>query len=920
MIIGLAFIGFFYGLIFGARYADVMGGNSTDWAFGSVVGWTFAGGIAGWVFQNITRAFSKRDILRSMCTALGFLYGVWLHRMMVLDYSNLTIGPIIWWSIVGNFVGYIAHGVFGKDTDEEITAPANVTQNHNAKGINSVLANYQLKNPFTHITQWIQPSSNEHVIVRYTNSKGENKATRVRPDSISLSFRNNVLLLKVVDIFTQSITLNFERIQNPEVLGFQTTPTVNPEAQDPEPLPPTLREQDSTTATNTAILEPEAFIVGNLTGTELLYTRNDGSRGVIYFDQDSIELTDSYVTLQATGTTTRFSILRERILNPDVLSAPLITEEEEELPPIIEPTRKIIGDPSGQKLIYTRNNGEEGLIFFEPNSLEITAERIIVSPYHTEEEYAIERVRIKNLQELINPTQTELPLLPPTLPDVAATELTPVTPIVNWKIGTRVIIEELPIDTYEATQIMRRIKPNLNPFEVLEAVKFKPERDQLLQGYNPAIAEDIKTDFEAAGCTVSLKVVKDHEVEADQVAPIASTQTETLEPATISVRPPTEEEFHEIRMGTDRHRVFSLIANGDVNLNAADEHGYPLLHGCQSAAVAQLLAEAGVDIHARDLQGNTALHHCDLPQVQEVLIESGIPVDAVNDRHQTALHIWAGCGQLSPVKALLHFEADPSRPGPNDRTALQIAKKAASIGKTAEHREIVALLRQHTPTTEAEPPQVIESTPEGRTPTSDEFFEIRVLSEFNFEEAKKIIESGQIDVNAKDEFDRPLVFGVRSPQMLGLLIDHGADIHVNGPNQSSILHGCDVAEVCEMFIQFGANPNARDELGNTPLHNQVELEVAKVLTTHGAEIDAKSNRGITPLINAVCWGKFELAKYLIEKGADIHHESNAHSDREKTPLLAAEKHIWDEDEGHHVENRKNCEKIADLLRSLGATR
>jgi hypothetical protein len=134
MIIGLAFIGFFYGLIFGARYADVMGGNSTDWGFGSVVGWAFAGGIAGWVLQNITRAFSKRDILRSMCTALGFLYGAWLHRVMVLDYHDFTIGPIIGWSIVGNIAGYIVHRVFGKDTDEEITAPANATAEPQCQG------------------------------------------------------------------------------------------------------------------------------------------------------------------------------------------------------------------------------------------------------------------------------------------------------------------------------------------------------------------------------------------------------------------------------------------------------------------------------------------------------------------------------------------------------------------------------------------------------------------------------------------------------------------------------------------------------------------------------------------------------------------------------------------------------------------
>ena len=443
------------------------------------------------------------------------------------------------------------------------------------------------------------------------------------------------------------------------------------------------------------MIEPEAFIVGNLTGTELLYTRNDGSRGVIYFDLDSIELTDSHVTLQATGTTTRFSILRERILNPDVLSAPLITEEEE-LPPVIEPTRKIIGDPSGQKLIYTRNNGEEGLIFFEPNSLEITAERIIVSPYHTEEEYAIERVRIKNLQELINPTQTELPLLPPTLPDVATTELTSVTPTVQWKPGTRVIIEELPIDTYEATQIMRRIKPNLNPFEVLEAVKFKPERDQLLQGYNPAIAEDIKTDLEAAGCTVSLKVVEDREVEADQVARIAPTQTETLEPEPISGLTPTEEEFHEIRMGTDRHRIFDLINSGELNLKAKDKQGYPILHGCQRAAIASLLIERGADVMACDDSGNSALHNCDDSSVMEVLIDAELPVDTMNKNWETALHKWVFRGRLGPVKTLIHFGANPIHPNSDGETPLELAWQGLAKYDDGEHEQIIELLNKQT--------------------------------------------------------------------------------------------------------------------------------------------------------------------------------------------------------------------------------
>ena len=742
MIIGLAFIGFIYGLLFGGRYADVMGESSTYWAFGSEVGWAFAGGIAGWVFQNIPRALTDRDNLRSMCAGLGFLYGVWLHRKAMIDDYSFTIWPIFGWSIIGIIAGYIVHRVFGKDTVEEITAPAPANPIQKQKEINSVLATYQWQNPDTHITQWIQPRSNGPVKIHYANSKGINKTTIVKPDSISLTFRDNVLLLRVeVDQSNQSKTLNFERIHNPEVLGFQTTSTVNPEAQDPEPqqptlqapdkdscpscnnsnvrlwegeyrcwhcgyvlsgqelemepLPPILEEQDSTAAANPPMLEPEAFIVGNLTGNELLYTRNDGSRGVIYFDQDSIELTDSHVTLQATGTTASFSILRERVINPDVLSAPLITEDEE-LPPILEPTQRIIGDPSGDRLVYTRENGEEGLIFFEPNSLEITDERIIVSPYHTEEEYAIERVRIKNLQELINPTQTELPLLPPTLPDVASTTLTPVTPAVQWKPGTRVIIEELPIDTYEATQIMRRLKPNLNTFEVLEAVKFKPERDQLLQGYNPAIAEDIKTDLEAAGCTVSLKVVEDREVEADQVAPIAPTQTETLEPEPISGLTPTEEEFHEIRMGTDRHRIFDLINSGELNLKAKDKHGYPILHGCQRASIASLLIERGADVMACDDSGNSALHNCDDSSVMEVLIEAELPVDTMNKNWETALHKWVFRGRLTPVKTLIHFGANPIHPNSDGETPLELAWQGLAKYDDGEHEQIIELLNKQT--------------------------------------------------------------------------------------------------------------------------------------------------------------------------------------------------------------------------------
>ena len=69
MIIGLALIGFIYGLWFGGRYAEVMGelqliGHSDQWLDGRLQEELRVG------FSRIFLEPFQRDILRSMCTAL----------------------------------------------------------------------------------------------------------------------------------------------------------------------------------------------------------------------------------------------------------------------------------------------------------------------------------------------------------------------------------------------------------------------------------------------------------------------------------------------------------------------------------------------------------------------------------------------------------------------------------------------------------------------------------------------------------------------------------------------------------------------------------------------------------------------------------------------------------------------------------
>lgn len=80
-------------------------------------------------------------------------------------------------------------------------------------------------------------------------------------------------------------------------------------------------------------------------------------------------------------------------------------------------------------------------------------------------------------------------------------------------------------------------------------------------------------------------------------------------------------------------------------------------------------------------------------------------------------------------------------------------------------------------------------------------------------------------------------------------------------------------EICQHYLNADLDVNSRDNRG-TPLLNVAcrneSVKMVNWLLERGAEIDVVSeDRGYTPLMDAVFKGNAEIAKILIEKGADV---------------------------------------------------
>jgi ankyrin repeat protein len=118
-----------------------------------------------------------------------------------------------------------------------------------------------------------------------------------------------------------------------------------------------------------------------------------------------------------------------------------------------------------------------------------------------------------------------------------------------------------------------------------------------------------------------------------------------------------------------------------------------------------------------------------------------------------------------------------------------------------------------------------------------------------------------------------------------LLLQRGVDVHVQDKDHDTPLHLAAFngrLEIARVLLDHGADVNAENKQGRTPLHQVAQgtydsqergVGVARLLLERGVDVHSKDKDHDTALHAAAFSGRLEIAKFLIDHGANTTAEN-----------------------------------------------
>ncbi|KAK2788602.1 hypothetical protein FQN53_003454 [Emmonsiellopsis sp. PD_33] len=370
-----------------------------------------------------------------------------------------------------------------------------------------------------------------------------------------------------------------------------------------------------------------------------------------------------------------------------------------------------------------------------------------------------------------------------------------------------------------------------------------------------------------------------------------------------------------------RKAVAEILLEKGADPNCKDKHGQTPLLQLQSRyqweEMVELLLERGADPNTKDHMGQSVLLHAATRRsniVFQSLLRYEPEVDVTDREGQTPLMKAARSGFKEAVKALLDKGADPNHKDHKRETPLSQAARADS-----DSGEVVEMLLRegadpnfknsdgNTPlilAAEKGHRHVVKLFLERVEPESIGSYRQTALAKAaaaSSTETVKMLLGNSCDPNFRDKYgETPLSHAISkyrgNETLIKLLLDAGADLHVNNRKGTPILlqavgancFGEDKPGLIKILLENGADRESKDRDGRTALSmagtvtRLDELRTLEVLLQSGADVNSKDKNGRTPFSRAVerrlSSGRKGLnisgLNLLLEAGADLESRDN----------------------------------------------
>ena len=339
--------------------------------------------------------------------------------------------------------------------------------------------------------------------------------------------------------------------------------------------------------------------------------------------------------------------------------------------------------------------------------------------------------------------------------------------------------------------------------------------------------------------------------------------------------------------------MIDLAHQYGLSIREKDVYGMTPLHVSASSSVSTTahLIELGADLNDRDAEGRTPLHIAVLSgdeSLVRVLLDAGADTLTTDNYKVNILYAAASVGNDSLVQLLFDLVDDPQSEATNGTTALSIAVLRGHLnvvrllierGFGVEKQDNLGLAPLHLASSSGNLEMVsllIDSgssvdlrDSKGETPL------LFAIDNGHNSTARLLLESG---ANANQSSGGAnclhLAAANLNPELVGILIQHNADVNAKGPTGATCLHyAADVGSVTaiESILANGVKIDAVDNNGYSAIHfaalGGIVTAVESILAA-GVDIETIDSLGHTVIHFAAVGGGHEAIKKLGEAGAN----------------------------------------------------